>query len=189
MKKFTLIILLFMASYVTKAQTGSVQYGLQAGTNIADFKGEGTSDIKSRIAFNAGLLMLYKLNPSLALNLSLLYGGHGGKEGPSTYAFSSIFLPVLASLMIYHFNLYLGPQISYLLSAKAKSSGGETDIKDNYKSLNTAAVAGLGYMFNQNLGLTAKYSLGLGNIHKSATAANVQHTIFMINLIWLLSKK
>ena len=192
MKKIVFLLAASFFCFIAGAQSsqGDINYGVKAGVDLAKFKGENTGNSENRTSFNAGVLMRYHILQNIALHAELFYGGHGGREGSAyEYRFASLFLPVMAAYYFSTFYLATGPQLSYLLSAKQEYNGDESDIKSNYRSANFAWVFGLGYMLSRSIGLDARYSLGIGNIHKDNNFSNVQHSIFMISLVFMLSAK
>ena len=60
----------------------------------------------------------------------------------------------------------MGPQISFLVSAKEKTSGTNEDIKDQFKSTEIAGIIGAGYTLPNGFGFDARYQLGLSSIAK-----------------------
>lgn len=75
-----------------------------------------------------------------------------------------IALPVLLRYQIVdQIHLLVGPQASFLMSAKYEEDGDEEDIKDSVKGLDFGAVFGVGADISRfNVGL--RYGLGLANI-------------------------
>ena len=61
------------------------------------------------------------------------------------------------------FRIQTGPQISFLLSAKAKN-GGTVDIKDQFNGLDASWMFGASYVTNSGFGVDARYNLGLTNV-------------------------
>jgi hypothetical protein len=59
------------------------------------------------------------------------------------------------------FSLELGPQIGFLVSAKAKSGGESEDVKDELKSTDVSLNFGAGYDITPNFMIGVRYSLGL----------------------------
>jgi hypothetical protein len=64
------------------------------------------------------------------------------------------------------FNLELGPQIGFLVSAKEKSGGNTTDMKDATKSTDFSLVLGAGYGIGSSVVLDARYNFGLTQLQK-----------------------
>lgn len=66
------------------------------------------------------------------------------------------------------FSIEVGPQVGFLLSAKAKAesggSSGEIDIKDSFKGIDFGANLGFGYKMENGLNFGARYNLGLASI-------------------------
>ena len=63
------------------------------------------------------------------------------------------------------FSIEAGPQIGFLLSAKAEAEGEEVDLKDFVKGLDLAAGIGVNYAMASGLNFGARYNLGLSNIN------------------------
>jgi hypothetical protein len=77
-------------------------------------------------------------------------------------------LPLMAKYYVAEgFSLEAGPQVGFLMSAKAKVSGGgeseEEDIKDSVKGINFGVNFGVGYKLDSGLNFGARYNLGLSN--------------------------
>ena len=147
---------------------------------------------KTRTAFHFGGLAELRLSQLFALETQLLYFQQGGKieinyipieppgeinqpyepdpylpttagEAKSNYDYLN--LPVLAKLYVYEgLNVYGGPQISMLLSAKDKYESDEVDVEDQIDPFDFGLLGGIGYQLDMGLFLTASYYWGLNNI-------------------------
>jgi hypothetical protein len=63
------------------------------------------------------------------------------------------------------FSIEAGPQVGFLMSAKAKAEGEEEDLKDFVKGIDFGFNLGLGYKMESGLNFAARYNLGLSNIN------------------------
>jgi hypothetical protein len=84
-----------------------------------------------------------------------------------------------------------GPQLGFLLSANVKSGGTSTDVKSSYQSKDFSWAFGLGYFLNPvNIGIDARYNLGLTNLNKGGTGATgtVKNSVFQVGVFYLFGK-
>lgn len=106
--------------------------------------------------------------------------GELGMYGGETYAqnspdYSSSFeatskydylnLPLIAKLYVYKgLNVFAGPQLSLLISAKDQYDDGEDDVKEELDPLDFGIMGGVGYHWQSGFFLSSNYYLGLNNI-------------------------
>jgi hypothetical protein len=98
----------------------------------------------------------------------------GAKSGDDKTTLSYINVPVMIQRYIKSTGFYFetGPQFGFLISAKDKVNGTETDVKSELKTFDFSLNFGLGYRFNSGLGVGARYGLGITPINKSGYDAN-----------------
>lgn len=168
MKKVVLLLssaVLALSSFAQKDDK-TLTFGVKAGLNMASISGTGSSDAESIIGFNVGGFANYKLSDNLSLQPELFYSAEGAKSKSAsvTTNLGFINLPVLVKYSFGEskFSAFAGPQLGFLLSAKA----GDTDIKDMINGTNFSGVFGTGYQFTSNLGVNLRYQLGLSNLSK-----------------------
>jgi opacity protein-like surface antigen len=180
MKKILLTAAAVFAFGFANAQ--EVKFGVKAGLNLADWSGDNADGIDSRVAFHVGGLAEIKLSDKFALQPELLYSSQGGKADGGTYNVDYINIPVMAKFYVVDkFSIEAGPQVGFLVSAKAKpDSGDDVDIKDELKSTDFGANFGLGYNFTDNISAGVRYNLGLSQI-VDADDVDVQNTVFSIS--------
>lgn len=178
-KSFLLLAAIAFASVASFAQTTStvtaspVSFGVKAGINLANLSAKSTGsdfeNLKSKIGLNAGVFATFHVSESFGIQPELAWStlGAKAKEGDTKLAFNYLTLPVLAKYTFTGsgFSLLAGPQIGYLLSAKAKGDGADQDIKDFLKSTDFAGVAGLEFQIpNTKFNIAGRYQFGLSNI-------------------------
>jgi hypothetical protein len=179
MKKLTLFAI---AALITTIAGAQIQFGLKAGLNLANLSvspsGDGVSQ-KMKPSFNAGGLAYVPLFGHFGLQPEIIYSGQGTKmsaEGTTfTYNLNYVSVPVLFKYKdASGFFAEVGPQIGILVAAKGKSGDQSGDVKNLFKSTDISGALGLGYLSSMNLGVDARYSLGLTNIVKEdgSTAKN-----------------
>lgn len=174
MKKNTLSIVLAMLCFVAYAQDETVKksdisFGLKGGLNLSFITGDGTDNFDSKIAFHIGVVSEIPISDKFSFQPELLYSSQGDKETSDgmeiKYKLDYLNLPLMAKYYISKgFSLEAGPQIGFLLSAKAEGDGVSVDIKDITKGVEFALDLGLGYKFENGLNFSVRYNLGLSNI-------------------------
>jgi hypothetical protein len=115
------------------------------------------------------------VSETFGIQPELLYNSVGSKfdiaGADYVYQLDYVTLPIMLRYNpVPIFNIHLGPQFGFLMSAKAKYDGDSEDIKDGYKGLDLGAGIGLGVDLPMGLGLSARYVIGLSNIAEEADA-------------------
>ena len=173
-----LTILMAAKSFGQNAEeVKGVRFGVKAGINIANLTvkpADAETSTGSLIGVTGGFFATIPGGAGFSVQPELNYSGMGAKEtiSNSKLLLNYLSIPVLAkySLESAGFAAYLGPQFSYLLSAKAKASGVSIDAKDQVKSTDISGVIGVEYFVPAGIGLSARYQLGLTNIAKDTQA-------------------
>jgi outer membrane protein with beta-barrel domain len=201
MRTVLLAIVAIAFSATTQAQTTS--FGLKAGMTGSNMKMSSsgfTISLKTKIGFYAGAFAEVGVSEKFAVQPELFYSSMGakmklsdsGQNFSATENLGYISLPILAKYKTDGFSIFLGPQISYLLSAKSKDSesNSSVDDKDEYKPIEIAGVIGAGYTFTNNLGIDARYQVGLSNLVKDneGTDGTAKNSAFMVGLHYFFNR-
>lgn len=169
MKKLVLTLtVIALAGVSTFAQLSG---GLKAGVNLANQKYEldGISASPDALtSFHIGAYVNIAASEKFSVQPELLFNSVGAKTsfGGDDYKLkmSYISLPVMLKFNPAPiFNVQVGPQFGFLMSAKAE----DEDVKDGYKGLDLGAAIGAGVDLPMGLSFTARYVLGLSNIADS----------------------
>lgn len=171
------ILILSIATFSYMAMNAQVKFGIKANANLSKFSGSdakmGDISPKFKVGFIGGGLANISISEILSVQPELLYSMEGSqyKEGDNkiTYKTDYVNLPVMVQ---YNnplgFYVETGPQVGFLVSAKAKSKAGDLeeseDVKDSFKSINFSWGLGLGYKLSNGLGIGARYNYGLLNV-------------------------
>jgi hypothetical protein len=190
MKK-TLIIaasFLLFGSFSSKAQ---VHFGFKAGMNASSLNFEGNTDMQTKIGFNAGVLAhIHSNSAQWALQPELYYSAEGAKyksNSDESLNLGYLNLPVLVQYMFDNgFRIEAGPQVGFLMSAKAKDNNGSVDVKDGYKGTTFSIPVGVGYLTHTGLGFDARYNFGISNIVDNA-GPKVKSNVFQFGLFYQFS--
>ena len=168
----------------------SQQFGVKAGLNVSDISnGASGTDMKAKTGIYAGVTANFPISEEFSIQPELIYNQMGAKT--NLYDFGSIIgnvstttkldylsLPVMLQYNLPS-NIYLelGPEFSYMVSAKQSLSSSiitpSTDINMDYLNrLNVGAGFGAGYHFNKNIGINARYTLGLSGLGKNGNVTD-----------------
>lgn len=168
MKKVFLVFAIVIAAVSVQAQVG---VGVKAGLNGYNFSGDDVEgeDFKTKFGFHAGGFVNIPVSSNFSVQPELLYSMEGAtqKESGSDINFNLnyINIPVLLQFNSQSgFYAEGGPQIGFLTSAKAETSGVDVDLKEFLKGTNFSFALGAGYRLSSGLGFGARYNLGLSNI-------------------------
>lgn len=195
MKKVLLFAIMAAATGIASAQ---VKFGAKAGLNLSNVSvspAESGVSYKMQPGFNAGLLANISLPGKFSLQPEVVYSGQGTKmkspDGDGNIYTGYVNVPVLLKFKTAAgFFIEAGPQAGFLLSAKAKSSGVTTDIKDSFKSSDISGVFGLGYVSPLNIGVDARYNLGLSNLDKnSVSGSTAKNGVIQIGVFYFFGGK
>ena len=158
-------------------------------TTLAGYAPDGAVTRAMRPGFYAGLYATLPIGPGFAIEPGISYSEKGtvlrgtlpfpaldflNAQVTGTARLAYLDVPVLAKVFITPgFYLYAGPQASFLVSGKARVEAGalgftaykqDFDISDQLRKVDFAAVAGLGYQFENGLGLSVGYDYGLTSL-------------------------
>ena len=186
MKKSFLIIAIIVFG-LTNLNAQEVKFGAKAGLNLASITGDETDGIESRTAFHVGAVAEISISDKFSVQPELLYSAQGAKdsfEGIDVDAkIDYLNLPIMAKYYVAEgFSLELGPQVGFLLSAKAEGGGESIDFKDETKGIDFGANFGVGYKLESGLNFGARYNLGLSNINDGEDSDDFKNQNSVIQL-------
>ncbi|POS02144.1 porin family protein [Flavobacterium croceum] len=194
MKKLVLSLAAVLTFGLASAQ--ETKFGVKAGvglTNLAQSgkDSDGVDSPDSKLGVQFGAFAEIKLDDKFAFQPELLFSTQGAKSKESVsstgYSYSSEtklnFSYINVPLMMKYyatekFSLEFGPQVGFLMSAKAKTDSSTTilgtteststneDVKKFYNSTDFGLNIGAGYNFTDNLSAGLRYNLGLSNVYK-----------------------
>ena len=170
MKKIlSLLTLLSVISVGVYAQ--GISGGLKLGLNLANQTVKSsemgfTASPSFRPSIHAGGYVTIMLSEKLGIQPEVLYSGQGYKQNGSTLALDYITVPVVVRYNFTPlFSVHLGPQMGFLMSAKAKyDGGGDEDMKDYFKGSDIGVAAGIGIDLPMGLNFGFRFVKGVSNI-------------------------
>ena len=162
---------------------------VQSFTTLAGYAPDGTITKQLRPGFYAGVFATLPLGPGFAIEPGITYAEKGAvlkgtlpfpaldflnANVTGTARLAYIDVPVLAKVYLTPgLYLYAGPQASFLVSGKARVDASvlgfsaykqDFDVSNQLRKVDFAAVGGLGYQFDNGLGLSAGYDYGLTSL-------------------------
>ncbi|WP_276485943.1 porin family protein [Paraflavitalea pollutisoli] len=194
MKKFFLVLLLAGGNLLS---FGQVKYGAKAGLNLSNVAGDVEGN-KMKLGIHFGGFADVAFAEQFSFHPELVFSTQGAKSdweyegvsGKSTINLTYINLPLLAQYNHESgFFAHTGPQLGFLLSAKAKSDGEKEDLKDGYKTFDFAWAFGAGYVTKSNIGFNARFNLGLSNLGKESGDYKVKNSVIQIGAFYILGSK
>ena len=183
MKKLLIFTAIVLFGFTNVNSQEEIQIGVKGGVNFSTISSDNFDSFENRTCFNFGIQSEVPLSETFSFGPELLLNCVGAKysddfssidgsvksinadlEGEIKLTYLSI--PLMAKFYISEgFSLEVGPQVSFLLSAKDEydyfGETGEDDIKDHIKGLDFGVNMGLGYKLEGGLNFGARYSLGL----------------------------
>jgi Outer membrane protein beta-barrel domain len=169
MKKHTLLVVLAVFAFAPMAFS-QISGGIRLGVNLSNEKYdvEGFSlSPDSKLGLMGGLYLTASLSDKIAIQPELHFSSMGskldvlGEEFKTKLSYLSV--PVLLRYNISeNFNIQVGPQLGFLVSAKGEADGDSEDIKDDYNGIDFGAAIGLGVDFGKING-GVRYVAGLSN--------------------------
>lgn len=180
MKKIVIILSVVLFAGIAQAQNFS--FGPKVGINYSMVSGDVTEAPTARYGLNIGGFAEYQFTKMWAVEGALMYSAQGVKDkwdaGEGTIVSSVIKadylnVPLLAKYYVVRgFNVFIGPQFGFLLSAKNHQSASgfdpqTDDIKDDCNKISIAGIAGFGYQFKMGLNLSAAFQYGFNDTFTS----------------------
>jgi hypothetical protein len=183
MKKFTFALMLAAVMLFAAAPlfAEGMMFGVKAGLNMANLSGDDIQNTKIKMGAIGGAYLCYNINEFFGIQPEVLFTMKGAADNTAgsdaKLKFSYIEIPLLFKVNLptegkIKPNIYAGPALGFLMSAKAEAGGQSIDVKDGVKSTNFGLVAGAGVGYEMEKGLIfleARYEIGLSTIANDKT--------------------
>jgi hypothetical protein len=192
--KFFATVAMAAMLFTTSASAQHVNIGIKGGLNVYNINNDNNSGYDAKVGFNVGLLGHIHLAKQLAFQPEIVYSAQGAKSktlGTETKLnLDYINVPMLIQYMFDNgFRLQAGPQVGFLVSAKAKVGDTKIDVKDDLKKVDFGIGAGLGYVDPKSgFGIDARYNLGLSNINENSSPKSYNRGL-QVGVFYLFNHK
>lgn len=200
MKKQLLLFAIVLTATCAMAQH-SPSIGIRAGLSSAGIRGDAMANLKSVLDFTNGMLhtsnrtgffagpyITLPVSEKFAIEPALYYTQKGaalkgdlavkavaflGVNAHAQFNAQYIDLPLLAKATFNGFQMFAGPQISYLTQANLKTTAvvlginvlnKKLDVTNQFNRWDAGITGGVGYQFSNGLNLTASYDRGLSKM-------------------------
>ena len=158
---FTTVVF-FIISSSNAQDKKDMSFGIKAGLNIATVTNVDNSKVLAGI--QGGVFGEFMISDKFAIQPEVLFSAQGVKSEGMELKLDYINIPVLAKYYVADsFSLELGPQIGFLVSAKAEGE----DVKEFFKTTDVSVDFGANYDFTKNFMFGVRYNLGLLRIQES----------------------
>lgn len=212
LKNHLFLFVTLLLTSVFNAQ--NVHFGIKGGLNISTLTVSGVNvkgDLSYKPGFHIGALVHSAITNQFSIQTELLFSnqGYNYKEANLKLVGNINYLAVPVMMMYYpakNFSVEVGPQLSFLLSHKAKidiyqfsefdpndpafSSGGTIDLKDSSQSIEFGMNVGLGYKINKNVFFSGRYNFGITTANKKETGPDAsgeedRNSVFQFSMGYL----
>lgn len=172
--------------FVGVASAQHVNIGIKGGLNAYTFTDKSVFDNDLRFGGYIGLIGHMHLAKQIALQPEVVFSMQGDKDISLNY----INIPLMFQYMYDNgFRLQAGPQLGVLVGAKSKILNVQTDVKDNFESIDLGLGIGVSYVNPAtNFGVDFRYNHGLTNIIKLGDE-NFYNRGFQVGVFYLFNHK
>lgn len=181
MKK--IIITSICAMTLNAVLQAQVRIAPKAGVSISKFSGSTVKN-SNYTGYYIGTMVQVDLGKDLKIQPEVLFVGEGAKFNDLGMESELHYLdiPVLLNYSCKHgFIAVTGPQFGLLLDAVTKAGNNKVDAKGAFKPSDFSWVFGVGYKTHGNLGINARYNVGLSDISKNDTQ-KVRNSVFQAGI-------
>jgi hypothetical protein len=188
MKKF--LFLFSCATLAFSAANAQSGFGIRGGANFFNFGGSDVkeNDYTNRVGFHAGVYATILPEGPVSIEPGVFYSVKGTQNDDvldSRAIFDYIDVPVLVRFRVGEgFNLFAGPQVSFLTKSKFEGNFGSSTVSintDEVKNTDAGLVVGLGYNLPQGFNIQGSYDYGMTPIFKNSDA-DVYNRGFKVSL-------
>jgi hypothetical protein len=185
MKKSILVLLALVLGFSTVAQAqrrgrggNDVSLGLKAGASLTNLTGANAKNLDNLFGFHAGVFANINLTSLFAFQPELIYSQKGYKSptvSGNNRRFHYIDVPLAFHVNTGGLFFEAGPQVGFLVGAKANAGNTSVDVKNLYNTVDFGYLFGLGYQLKHGLGVGLRYNGGFTNIGQSTTIGSVTY--------------
>ena len=171
---------------------GHVNFGIKGGVNLYNVHNDNDTKYDLKVGYHFGVLGHIHLKPHFAIQPEIVFSTQGAKykidNEVNNYNLNYINVPVLFQYMFDNgFRVHAGPQLGFLVSAKAKNDNNTTDLKDDLNTVDFGLSIGASYIFPPTgFGVDARYNFGFTNINKDSSVKSSNRG-FQLGLFYIFA--
>ncbi|AFD07637.1 porin family protein [Solitalea canadensis] len=185
MKKLYFLIICLLTAGTSMAQ--KAQFGLKLGANFANqhatyqnlsANGSTLTSIYLGGFVNTGIGGNFSFQPEFLISSQGTQTNYNG----NTIKFNTVNINIPLMIKVNAtegLNFEAGPQLGFLVSAKARNKGNSIDIADGYNTVDLGINAGVEYVFPSGFLLGLRYSHGITDILKDDEATTTNRVILL----------
>jgi hypothetical protein len=171
MKSFIAVAVIFSVLAVCTVHAQNINIGIKGGLNAYNLSNSNGAEFDTKLGAYAGLLGHIHMATQFGLQPEIVFSMQGAKStvGDAKLNLNYVNVPVLLQYMFNNgFRLQAGPQVGFLMSAKAEN-GNSVDVKDNFNNLDLGLSFGVSYVQpSTGFGFDARYNHGISDIAESS---------------------
>jgi Outer membrane protein beta-barrel domain len=154
-------------------------FGIRGGVNFFNFGGDDVSEnnYTNRTGYHAGVYASIFASSRIAIEPGVYYSVKGTQNDDAVNSraiLEYVDVPLLLRMYVSDgFNLFAGPQVSFLTESKFESDFGGSTLSidtNSIKDTDMGLVFGLGYNLPKGFNVQGSYDLGLTPIFESSDA-------------------
>lgn len=199
--KQRILLLSFIAISAAGFAQVSPTFGIRGGAAVSGMRGDAVNNLKDvldftdgmvatgdRTGFFAGAFANLPVSENFSIEPGIYYSQKGyevkgelnvkglefiGANAKATLQSQYIDIPVLLKGNFGGFELFAGPQVSYLLNSDLRTTAGvfgfnlldrKMDASDQFNKFDAGVTGGIGYQFGNGLNISASYDYGLTKV-------------------------
>ncbi len=181
---------------MSQVHAQEIDFGVQAGLNVATFAGDDSDGAEGRTGINVGLTGEYEFNENFGILIGAIYSQQGAEfdrlGGTTDVELDYINVPVLAKFYLGGSGLALeaGPQIGFIVNDEYDTNVPNGNVDIDAETIDLSAGGGLSYKFREGtalegLSLGARYMFGLTNVYDDNEVSiddDLTNSVLSINL-------
>ncbi|MCW3106603.1 MAG: hypothetical protein JWQ09_1109 [Segetibacter sp.] len=212
MKKQILLLASIIVSTLAIAQVNP-SFGIRAGATSSGMRGDAVNNLKNMLDFTNGMITTgnrtgffaggyatVPFNDMISVEPAVYYSQKGyelkgalnlkgmeflGANAKAKLNSQYIDIPVVIKANLGGFQLFAGPQLSYLVNADLRTTAGvlgfnllnkKMDATNQFNRVDFAVTGGLGYQVANGINLMASYDYGLSKADANKSLSSYNHS-------------
>jgi len=192
--KFLLTTVLAVTLLSGAATAQHLNFGIKGGMNLYNIRNDNNSTFDNSVGYHLGLLAHIHLAKQFAMQPEVVFSTQGANYSVGStdneLNLDYVNLPLMFQYMFDNgFRFQAGPQVGILINAKSKFGSANSDVKNNFSSVDLGIGAGMSYVHPPSgFGFDARYNIGLNNINENGSV-NSYNRGLQLGVFYLFSNK